>query len=261
MKRSLALFAPALALALAVAGRSQAGPIPTSGPSVTVVWSNSPTDISASQGGGVFFLPESQHPIINQETQIAAASVILSTAASPTNPDVIAAPASGTNYAVSVDLTHQYKDSHGVMQTADATITFNSLITGSMNGSFTDAHGNTVAGAAELNNTIHDIFYNGVDHLVTAGTANPFATVTLGDATVKVQYLSFAPVLPNEHNPGAISFDITPAWGSGGVIGGGGSAPEPSSIILGCLGLSCIGGVALRARRRAAAGALKAVAV
>ncbi len=109
---------------------------------------------------------------------------------------------------------------------------------------------------AELVNTVHDISVNGVDSLVAAGTTNPSVTVALGDASVTVKYVDFAPVEPNEHNPGTISFDITPSTGVTGPQGG--SAPEPSGIVLGCLGLSCIGGVFWRSRRRKAVSALKA---
>jgi hypothetical protein len=53
-----------------------------------------------------------------------------------------------------------------------------------------------------------------------------------------------------QHNVGSLSFHISfvPA-----IVGGGGNlSPEPSSMVLGCLGLSFLGGVVLRARRRKA---------
>ena len=207
------------------------------------------------QSGGAFFVPENGGPfLVNQETQTAAANVILSTTASPSNPDMILAPASGTNYSVELKLTRDYTV-NGVAKTATADITFNSLLTGSMVGSY-QSNGKTISAVAELTNTIHDISLNGVDTLVSAGTSNPAVTVTLGDASVTVKYLDFAPVEPNQHNPGTISFDILPS--ASGSTGGGPTAPEPSGIVLGCMGLTCIGGVFWRSRRRKAIAALKA---
>ncbi len=264
MKRSRSFFAAALVLGLAAAAQSKADTIP----SISFQWVGVvPVDLPASTSnghggyvqdtsGGAFFVPETGGPfLIDQETQTAAANVILSTTASPSNPDMIVAPASGTNYAVDLQLTRNYTDSHGVAQVATANITFNDLLTGTMVGSYQN-NGTTIAAVAELTNTVHDINVNGVDTLVSPGTTNPSVTVALGDASVTVKYIDFAPVEPNEHNPGTISFDITPSAGSGGIQGG--STPEPSGIVLGCLGLTCIGGVFWRSRRRKAIAALKA---
>lgn len=263
MKRSRSFFAAALVLGLAAAAQSKADTIP----SISFQWVQVvPVDLPAStsnghggytqdQSGGAFFVPENGGPfLINQETQTAAANVILSTSASPTNPDHILAPASGTNYSVDLKLTRDYTV-NGVAKVATANITFNSLLTGTMVGSY-QSNGTTIAAVAELTNTIHDISVNGVDTLVSAGTTNPAITVTLGDASVVVKYVDFAPVEPNQHNPGTISFDITPSAGSVGIQGG--STPEPSGIVLGCMGLSCIGGVFWRSRRRKTIDALKA---
>ena len=273
MKRSLSLFAVALALGLTAAAQSQADPTPTIG----FQWLNvTPVDIPASQwvdpahhgaglqndpSGGVFFVPETGGPFsINNPlgTQTGAASVILSTSAPPTNPDQIVAPPSGTNYSATIEVTRDYVDAHGHAQTAVADITFNALLTGTMVGSYTDSVTHkTISAVAELTNTIHDISYTLNHGPATDLLGADSVTLALGDASVTVNYVDFAPIEPNQHTPGAISFNITP---SAGAVITGGSTPEPSGVVLGCLGLSCLGGVFWRARRRKTAAALKVAA-
>jgi len=269
MKRSLSLFAAALALGLAAAAQSRADTIP----SVSFQWvSVAPVSISASQwvnpanhgaglqndaSGGVFFIPETGGSLINQETQTAATGVFLTTGGTVGNPDQILAPPGGSNYSEKLEITRDYTDSHGNAQTAVADITFKSLLTGTMVGSYTDPITNKVVSAvAVLNNAITGIGVTGQGTLVSDSLgANPTITVQVGDALVKVDYLDFSPIEPGQHVPGAISFDITPS--AAGSIQGN-PTPEPSSIVLGCMGLSCLGGVFWRARRRKAAGALNA---
>jgi hypothetical protein len=53
---------------------------------------------------------------------------------------------------------------------------------------------------------------------------------------------------PTLDNAGAISFHIA----ADAQVAGGPTAPEPSSIVLGCLGLPFFGCVVYRARRRKA---------
>ena len=125
-----------------------------------------------------------------------------------------------------------------------------------MVGSYTDpvTH-KTISAVAELTNSIHDISYTVNGGAATDVAGSNSVTIALGDASVTVKYVDYAPVEPNQHNPGTISFDISP---SAGAVIQGGSTPEPSGVVLGCLGLSCLGGVFWRARRRKTAAALKA---
>jgi hypothetical protein len=72
--------------------------------------------------------------------------------------------------------------------------------------------------------------------------------VTLGKNFFTVTLVSYSPPgPPSQANSGSITAHIDV---SAGVVG---KNPEPSSLILGCLGLTFAGGAAWRARRKAAA--------
>src|SRR5262249_59978543 len=84
-------------------------------------------------------------------------------------------------------------------------------------------------------------------------------TVTLGNDTYTVTMSgSSPPGPPGSANPGSISAHVDVAAGPNGGGGGGGGgggppvnpAPEPSTLALSGLGLSCLGIASWRKRRR-----------
>jgi hypothetical protein len=219
MKRSRSLFAAALALALAATTQSQADPL-----SYTYNWSASPIAIGAGTGGVT--LTDENAVTTTLPTDTAATNITVFSAAPSTSPDVIPTPAGGHNYSLAVTLT----DNGG---TDTRTISFTGLLLGQLTHD-----------SSNLTNTITSSTDDSGTHL----GANS-GSVTFDGTKYTVSYNGFAAPGPEaQHNVGSISFHITfqPAEG------GGGTAPEPSSMVLGCLGLSFLGGVVLRARRRKA---------
>lgn len=225
MKRFLALFAAAIALVLTATAQSQADPF-----SYTYDWSATPIAIAAGTGGITLTNESSVTSTI--ETDTAASNVTVFSAAPTSSPDVVPTPASGSNYALSVVLT----DSNG---SGTGTITF----TGDLQGQLTHDSSN-------LTNTITGVTDGSGTHV-----GQTFGTVTFDGNQYTVSYNGFAAPGPEAaHNVGSLSFHIAYAAVTGG---GPGTAPEPSGMVLGCLGLLVVGGVVFRARRRQA-GLLKA---
>jgi hypothetical protein len=226
MKRSLSLFAAALALALAATTQSQADPF-----SYSYNWSASPIAIGAGTGGVT--LTNGAPITTSQETDTAATNITVFSAAPTASPDVIPTPAGGSNYSLSVVLT----DNAG---TGSGTVSFTGLLLGQL--------------THDSSNLTNSIVSSTDDSGTHAGQT--FGSVTFDNTKYTVSYSGFAAPGPEaQHNVGSISFHISFA----GVIGSPPppTAPEPSSMVLGCLGLSFLGGVVLRARRRKA-GLLKA---
>jgi hypothetical protein len=226
MKRSLSLFAAALALALTATAPSQADPF-----SYTYNWSASPVAIGAGTGGVTL---TNENPVTTtQETDTAATNITVFSAAPSTNPDVIIPPPGSLNphnYSLAVTLT----DNAG---TGTGTISFTGLLLGQLTHD-----------SSNLTNTITSSTDDTGLHV-----GQTFGSVTVDGTKYLVSYNGFAAPGPEaQHNVGSISFHIAPEAHIDG------NAPEPSSLVLGCLGLSFLGGVVLRARCRKA-GLLKAV--
>jgi hypothetical protein len=222
MKRSLSLFAAALGLALAATAPSQASQL-----SYTYNWSASPIAIAAGTGG--ITLTDENAVTTTLPTDTAASNITVFSAAPTASPDVIPTPAGGSNYSLSVKLA----DNGG----ADTrTISFTGLLLGQLTHD-----------SSNLTNTITSATDDSGTHV----GANS-GSVTFDGTKYTVSYNGFAAPGPEaQHNVGSISFHIAlPPH----IVG---NAPEPSSMVLGCLGLSFLGGVVLRARRRKA-GLLKA---
>lgn len=219
MKRSLSLFAAAFALALTATAQSQADPF-----SYTYNWSATPIAISAGTGGVT--LTNGTPITTSLETDTAATNLTVFSAASSGSPDVIATPTSGSNYSLAVTLT----DNGG----ADTrTVTFTGLLLGQLTHDSSTLT-NTITGSTDDTGT---------------HAGQTFGVVTFDGTKYTVSYNGFAAPGPEaQHNVGSISFHI--AFASEGPAGN--PTPEPSSMVLGCLGLSFLGGVVLRARRRKA---------
>jgi hypothetical protein len=225
MKRSLSLFAAALGLALAATAPSQATPF-----SYTYNWSASPVAIGAGTGGVTL---TNENPVTTtDETDTAATNVTVFSAAPSSNPDQIIGgpgPIPDQNYTLAVTLT----DNQG---TGTGTVRFTGLLLGQL--------------THDSSNLTNSITSSTDDTGVHVGQT--FGSTTFDGTKYIVSYNGFAAPGPEaQHNVGSISFHIAlPPH----IVG---NAPEPSSMVLGCLGLSFLGGVVLRARRRKA-GLLKA---
>jgi hypothetical protein len=230
MKRSLSLFAAALGLALTATAPSQATPL-----SYTYNWSANPIAIAAGTGGVTL---TNETPVTTSvPTDTAATNVTVFSAAPSTNPDVIPEPPTAFgigNYTLTVTLT----DNQG---TGTGAVTF----AGTLLGRLTHDSSNLT---------------NNIDSSTDESGFHPgqtFGSTTFDGMKYVVSYNGFAAPGPEaQHNVGSISFHISFApTGNGG--GTNNPSPEPSSMVLGCLGLSFLGGVVLRGRSRKA-GLLKA---
>jgi hypothetical protein len=250
MKRFFPPFAAALALALAAAPQSHADTM------IRYNWNDTPSQISTvpqfpqlpgqAGTGGVNLVDLNTHAVQadatigtgNPAVDIQSiSSAQAKSSAWPQGMDVI--PGTGGHYTLT--LTIYAKDPSKFPGTASATVSFNGQLQGSLTALSSNLT-NTILSSKDSNGTVH-----------VGGQA---ATAMLGNIPITVSYSGFAePGNTVDQSFGAISFKIKA--GGGTVVGG--QNPEPSSMILGCLGLSFVGGVVWRARRRKLA-ALKAVA-
>ena len=219
MRRSLLVFAAALAFSLAAAAQSQAEPIyfynwnraPFSLP--TVQQANS----SLAGTGGINLIDLNSGAVQAQgNTGNPAADVQVISTATSANKDELAA--TGGHYTLTLTLYAQDPVAHP--GTASGTVSFAGQL-----------QGNVTALSSNLTNSI-------------VGPSS--AQVQVGNELFTIAYSGFAEPGPStEHSYGAISFHISVAPATNG-----GGAPEPTSMVLGFLGLSCLGGVVWRARRR-----------
>jgi hypothetical protein len=227
MQRSLSLFAATVALALAAAPQSQADPFQYS-----YNWTASPVSISAGTGV-VSFTPNDGGTTTN-ETDTVATNISVFSAAVSGNPDVISTPVAGSNYMLAVTI------SDGIVGDATGTISFTGLLQGRLTHDSSNLS-NAITGVTDENG---------------AHPGQTLGVTTVGGQRFDVSYDGFAAPGPEaQHNQGAISFYI----GFEAEIAfeehaaAAPSAPEPSSMVLGCLGLSFLGGAVYRVRGRKAA--------
>jgi hypothetical protein len=216
MKRSLSLFAATVALTLTATTRSNADF------SYTYNWSANPININAGAGGVSF--TSNDGGTSTTETDTIAANVSVFSAANAANADAIPTPGGGSNYSLAVTLT----DSNGA---GSGTITFTGLLLGKLTHD-----------SSNLTNAI-----TGVTDEAGSHPGQTFGVGTVDGTQYVVSYNGFAAPGPEaQHNQGAISFHI----GFEPGVDDGPSSPEPSSMVLGCLGLTFLGGAFYRARRR-----------
>jgi hypothetical protein len=228
MKRSLATLTAALALTLAAA-QSRADTI------YFYNWDTQPNVLPTVQqnnpgqaGTGHVNLIDLNQSAVQAEggTGNPAANVQVISTATAANKDMIAA--TGGHYTLTLTLYAQDPVLHP--GTAKGIVSF----AGQLQGKVT-------ALSSNLFNNIISSTDGGGTHL-----GQTSAQVQVGNELFTISYTGFAEPGPaTEHSFGAISFHISVAP----AINGGG-APEPSSMVLGFLGLSCLGGIVWRARRR-----------
>ena len=239
MNRAFGILACSLGLSLAAAAPSRAD---------TIYWYNwvrNPVSISTVQElhpnqagtGGINLLDLNSNPVQAQDaTGNPAADIQVISSASNANKDMVAV--GGGHYTLSLTLYDQ-DPSKNLPGTHSGVVSF----AGQLQGTVT-------ALSSNLTNAILSSTDAGGTH-----AGQNWAQVQVGNSLFTITYSGFAEPGPSgEHSFGAISFHITQAPATSG-----GKSPEPSSVVLGCLGLTCLGGVVWRARRRKAA-ALKAVA-
>jgi len=169
-----------------------------------------------------------------------AADIQVISTATSANPDVIKAGTGGYTLTLNMWLKDPADPANNGQPTGQVSFT------GAIKST-----GDTTGLAANIGNDILSV----TDMTGTHAGQN-FGQVQVGNVLFTVSYSGFAePGGTNNASFGPISFHIN---GSASVDGGKPpSAPEPSSMLLGCLGLSFVGGVVYRARRRKAL-ALKA---
>lgn len=231
MRRSLSLFAAALALALAAAAQSKADT------TYFYNWSRSPFSLPTAQQnnnalpgtGGVNLIDLNTNAVKAEgDTGNPAADVQVISSATSANKDVFTA-SGATNGKYTLTLTLWAQDPILHPGTASKTVSFAGQLTG-----------NVTALSSNLGNNILSSTDGTGTH-----AGQTFAQVQVGNELFTITYSGFAEPGPStEHSYGAISFHISVAPAVNG------KAPEPTSMVLGFLGLSCLGGVAWRARRR-----------
>ena len=247
MKRSLSLFAAALAVTLAAAAQSRAdqlfwynwGRNPFS---IPFVEKNSP---STPGSGGVNLIDLNSQAVEADGTLATsnpAVNVQVISTAQSSNPDIIAT--GGGKYTLTLEL---WKNNPNPSDTApDATVTFYGQLGNLMKG------GQPIGNTALATNLSNTIFTSSA--YTTAVAADPLLTgapvtkVTANGVTYSIWYTGFSqPGTSGDSGFGGVSFYVAAAP-SGSTDGG--KSPEPSGVVLGCLGLTVLGGVAWRARRR-----------
>jgi hypothetical protein len=232
MRRSLTLFAATLALSLAAAAQSQADT------TYFYNWNRAPVSLPTAQQtnnalpgtGGINLIDLNSTAVQAQgNTGNPATDVQVISSATSVNKDVLTASgASNGKYTLTLTLYAQDPVLHP--GTASGTVSFAGQL-----------QGNVTALSSNLTNSILSSTDGAGTH-----TGQNWAQVQVGNELFTITYSGFAEPGPStEHSYGAISFHI----GVAPAISGGG-APEPTSMVLGFLGLSCLGGVAWRARRR-----------
>ena len=244
MKRSLGLFAAAFALTLTAAAQSRADTM------FWYNWSRNPFSIGFVQqndqtkaGTGGVNLIDLNSKAVQADATLGtgnpAADIQVISTADATNPDVI--KTGGGQYTLTLQIWAKDPSNPANNGQPVGTVSFAGQLFST---------GGTTALAANLGNHILSSTDSTGTHL-----GQTFATVTVGGEQYTITYSGFAePGNSNDQTFGAISFHI-----SGAPAISGGKTPEPSGMVLGCLGLTVLGGVVWRARRRKLA-ALRAMA-
>jgi hypothetical protein len=221
MKRSLLSIASAVGL-LCLAG-TPAGASPT--PAAPVQWTynftpSSPFVSADAPGSGTVSFTNEPTKNATNSSDVVVTNLRDSSTATPTSPDTL--NSSGA-WKVSLTLTDSASGQSATM-----------LFTGKLSGSF-----------SATNSNITDQF-----------TGKTSYTVVLGGNTYTVSLTGYTPPgPPTASNAGSISAHVTVTPGNSGG-GGVASAPEPSTLVLSCLGLGFAGLASWRKRRRSLAATL-----
>jgi hypothetical protein len=240
MRRSIVLFAAALALALTATAQSRADTMfwynwDRNPFSISFVQKNSP----GSPGTGGVNLIDLNSKAVQADATIGtgnpAADLQVISTADNTNPDMVAI--GGGKYTLTLNVYMKDPSDPANAGQPVGKVAFNGQLQGSV-----------TALSSNLTNAVLGSSDPSGNH-----PGQNFAQVTIGGETFTVTYSGFAEPGPSGSQTfGAISFHI-----SGTPAIDGGKSPEPSGVVLGCLGLLSLGGVVWRARRRKAE-ALKA---
>jgi hypothetical protein len=221
MKRSLLFFASAAGL-LCLAG-SQARASQTQTPPIAWSYNFTPTQsfVSAnSPGTGTVTFTNGPTQGASGNSDVVVTNLRTSSTASLSAPDSLT---SSGAYSISMML----KDTASGQSTT-------LMFTGKLGGSF-----------SSLNANVTNMF-----------TGKSTDTVNLGGNTYTVSMTGYTPPgPPTANNAGSISAHVTVAPTNGTGHGAGG-APEPSSLVLSCLGLTLAGAASWRKRRRTPASLL-----
>jgi len=208
-KLSVPIFAASLAAALSWASPARASFVPW-----TYNWGRSPIAVQAdAPGTGGISMTDESTLQASGSSDIVATNLRTFSSATRTSPDKF------TNKTYSLNLFLKDNDSG-----QSTTLSFS----GKFNGTLTSFNSN-------ITNTF---------------TGDTSKTVHLGDHDYTVTLGSYAPPgPPSAVNAGSITAHVAvdePADPTGGGDGGGGGdtgghLPEPSTLVLSCLGLSCLG--------------------
>jgi hypothetical protein len=221
MKRPLLFFASAAGL-LCLAG-SQAQASQTQTPAVQWSYNFTPSQsfVSAdTPGTGTVTFTNGLTQSASGNSDVVVTNLRTSSTSPVSAPDTLT---SNGAYSVSMTVTDAASGQ-------SATLTF----TGKLGGSF-----------SSVNSNVTNSFTGQTSDTVTLGGNN--YTVTMGGYT--------PPGPPTANNAGSISAHVAvaPASGTGH---GAGNAPEPSTLVLSCLGLTFAGAASWRKRRRSMAAML-----
>jgi hypothetical protein len=213
MKRSFSVKLTALALAL-LGGAAPAASIPASNLQWTYNFSpGSPSVVSDTNPSAyVQFTNEPTKAAVGN-SDIVATNLRVFSAATAAAPDVISA---GGNYSLTL-----------VLSTVDNGTPYSTSMTfnGKLDGTFS-------AESANLTNTFG---------------ANATQTVQLGTYFFTVSLVAYTPPgPPDQLNAGSLAAHVSVSSAGPGEI-----SPEPSTMLLSALGLTCLGGAAWRKRRQA----------
>lgn len=222
MKRSL--VATALAVGLLCLGGSPAWASPSATPDVQWSYNFTPNQqfVNGNPGGSVSFTSQ---PTLNatNNSDVVVTNLKVSSTATADSPDTL----SSAGWSVGLKLTDVASNTSDTM-----------LFGGKLSGSF----------SADFSNITNTPNSGESSYTWTAPSGNQYK-VTLDGYT--------PPGPPSQTNLGSISahVQVTPADGtiSGG---GGGTTPEPSTLVLSCLGLGFAGLTSWRKRRRCLAALL-----
>jgi hypothetical protein len=219
MKKTLFATCAAAALVFVGAGRVAADPI-----SYGYSWN---VNSSVSAGAGSVTFSNGDNSTSNGSTNTVAAYLKTMSTASMSSPDIVSG-----SYTAAITLTDLNTAGH-----PSATLTF----TGMLNGTLT----------AQTSVTSTSI--TGVSDGMGFHAGQTFDAVLVGSTLFDVSFAGYAPPgSPKAGTQGALSFNISASLASPGGDPhptGGGSTPEPSTMLLGGIGAALSGLAAWRRRR------------
>jgi hypothetical protein len=214
MKRSFSVKLAALALALLAGTAAQAASIPAENLQWTYNFSpGSPSVVSDNNASSYIGLTNEPTKAAVGSSDIVATNLRAFSAATAAAPDTLM---TGGNYSLTL-----------VLSTVDDGVPFSTSMT--FNGKLT---GTFSAESANISNVFG---------------SNSTQTVQLGNYFFSVSLVAYTPPgPPDQLNAGSLAAHVTVS-----STGPAEESPEPSTMLLSALGLTCLGGAAWRKRRQA----------